>query len=169
MSRVTLLRSVTVLAVTIWACCLELLVACASTSDQHRLAKYVSPPANGPAAEIIANGGTAKAMLKGISGHVAMIDDAESPSFATVIRVAPGTHRLGIDCLFTGLNWSGRISDSLLQHVAVTGAMLEGRKYYVRCGIVGDKPRTWLSDTPDGTELPFGFNAVCSRACEGFP
>lgn len=144
------------------------LAACAAPSP-HALPKYRPPPVGAPAATL----------QLGRSARVWRVDDAETPSFASTVRVAPGAHRIGMNCLsfeidavhvFTdarGEPVAGAvIPKTTLQSVAVSGDFQAGVTYYARCVSVGGKPRAWLADAPDGDRLPEGFTSVCTRSCE---
>jgi hypothetical protein len=130
------------------------------------LPKYEPPSPGAPAAEILSIA-VMGAALKGVGGHLVTLDGAETPSFATALRVAPGSHKMGIDCLFNGIYLGGAFVDSLVQHVVVTGTLVAGQKYYVRCAVENAMPRSWLSDSPDAASLPQGFESVCTRSCTG--
>jgi len=52
-----------------------------------------------------------------------------------------------------------------VQFVLATGSFEPGKTYYVRCVAVNHRPRVWLSDAPDGADLPPGFTALCTRSC----
>ena len=67
---------------------LALLNGCAATAP-NALAKYQPPPAGEPAAVINV----------GKHGRAWSVDGAETPSFAEALRVVPGEHRVGINCL----------------------------------------------------------------------
>ena len=141
--------------------------ACASTSP-HALADYTAPAPSEPAA-IISVGATGRAWS---------IDGAETPSFATTLRVSPGEHRVGINCLSFAVVPAGiaaggpRVSStavfdykSTIHSALVTGAFVAERTYYERCATVDGEPRAWITDAPDGTDLPEGFSLLCTRGC----
>jgi len=158
-----------VLVLTVCAGAVAVLTGCASSSGEYTLAKYAAPSADSPAAQIHSTGGIWKGASRGITGGVATIDEAETPASADILRVAPGNHHLGINCLFMGQSWGGSVNQSLLQHIVVTGDILADRNYYVRCENVGGRPRAWLSEAPDSASLPPGFTSMCAQSCEGFP
>jgi hypothetical protein len=142
------------------------LSGCAANYGATPLAKYVPPPIGSPAAELH-NTSLAATSLKGIGGRASTLDGAEPPKFANSVRVAPGSHRVGIDCLFNGTffgDWFGR---NYMQHVFVTGTFTTGQLYYIRCAVDAGVARTWLSDSPDGSALPPGFESQCTSGCEG--
>src|SRR5215470_11307720 len=145
---------------------LALLSGCASTSP-NALPKHQPPPVGAPAAVIDAG-----------YGHAWSVDGAETPSFAKTVRVAPAEHRVGLNCLsyeivgaevLPGLGHLPTIAAVEIaygvQFVLVTGSFEPGKTYYVRCVAVNHQPRVWLSDAPDGSGLPPGFTAICTRAC----
>jgi len=66
---------------------LALLSSCASPAP-NALAKYQPPPAGMPAAVIDAGHGQAWS-----------VDGAETRSFAKTVRLVPGEHRVGLNCL----------------------------------------------------------------------
>ena len=163
--------------VVVCAQAIAMLTGCASNSP-HALPKY-QPPAQGrPAATIDV----------GKHGHAWSVDGAETPSFTNTLRLAPGEHRVGIDCLSYDISAiavmsaaaavGGAIaagvaasvipedkSPSKLQFVLVTGRFDAGKTYYSRCVSADGKPHAWLADSPDGDELPPGFSALCTRGC----
>jgi hypothetical protein len=145
---------------------LTLLSGCAATSP-NTLPKYQPPPAGAPAAIIDV----------GAHGHAWSVDGAETPSYAKTLFLAPGEHRVGINCLSfeTSIDFIPGgppppvtpvvISKSAAQFVLVTGAFKAATTYYTRCGAVNGQPRAWLADAPDGSDLPPGFSAICTREC----
>jgi hypothetical protein len=145
-----------------------MLAACASPSP-HSLPQYRPPPAGTPAATL----------QLGRFAHVWRVDDAETPSFASAVRVSPGEHRIGMNCLsfeidavhvFTDARGapvaSTAIPKTTIQSVALSGNFQAGVSYYARCVAVGGKPRAWLADTPHGDRLPEGFTSLCTRSCD---
>jgi hypothetical protein len=56
-------------------------------------------------------------------------------------------------------------SKSALQFVLVTGSFEAGRTYYARCVTSNGRPRAWLADALDGSDLPKGFTSICTREC----
>ena len=150
-------------------CCwaLTLLSSCAATSP-NALPKYQPPPTGAPASVIDV----------GVHGRAWLIDGAETPSFARTLRLTPGQHRVGINCLsFESLSIAfvpgGPAvpvipvvnSKAALQFVSVTGSFEGGKTYYARCVVVNEQPRAWLADAPDGSDLPKGFTSICTREC----
>jgi hypothetical protein len=147
---------------------LALLSGCAATSP-NALAKYQPPPAGEPAAVINV----------GKHGRAWSVDGAETPSFAEALRLLPGEHRVGINCLsyeilaidvlMTGarapLATPVVNARTALQFVLVTGSFEAGKTYYTRCVAVNGQPRAWLADAPDGSGLPQGFTSICTREC----
>jgi len=143
---------------------LALLSACAATSP-NALPKY-QPPADGAPAAVID---------VGKHGRAWSVDGAETPSLASTIRLAPGVHRVGINCLSLEISAAGVLLGggalaapfvkTPLQFVLVTGSFEAGRTYYTRCVAVDGQPRAWLADTPDGSDLPQGFTSICTREC----
>jgi hypothetical protein len=147
---------------------LALLSGCAATSP-NALAKYQPPPAGQPAAVIDA----------GKHGRAWSVDGAETPSFAGTLRLVPGEHRVGINCLsyetlavdvlMTGarapLATPVVNAKTTLQFVLVTGSFEAGKTYFTRCVAVNGQPRAWLADALDGSGLPQGFTSVCTREC----
>jgi hypothetical protein len=67
---------------------LGLFSGCAASSP-NALAKYQPPPAGAPAAIIDA----------GNHANASSVDGAETPPFSKTLRLAPGEHRVGINCL----------------------------------------------------------------------
>ena len=146
---------------------LALLSSCVATSP-NALPKYQPPPAEQPAATIDV----------GKHGHTWSVDGAETPSFAKMVRLVPGEHRVGINCLSFDIATFGilqggprapaiPIADvkAALQFVQVTGSFEAGKTYYTRCVAVNGQPRAWLADAPDGIDLPKGFTSICTREC----
>jgi hypothetical protein len=140
---------------------------CASTSS-HALARYQPPPMGAPAAVV----------NTGMNGRAWSVDGAETPSVARTLRLAPGDHRVGLNCLSFEILGIGvlpgvgrmppvAVADtaSSLQFVLVTGAFEAGKTYYVRCVSESGQARVWLADTPDGMDLPPGFSSLCTRSC----
>jgi hypothetical protein len=134
----------------------------------NALPKYRAPPEGQPAAIID--------FWK--HGHVWLVDGAEIPSFAKALRLAPGEHRVGINCLSSDIELTGMIvggprapvipigkGKTALQFVQVTGSFEAGKTYYTQCVAVNGQPRAWLADTPDGGDLPQGFTSICTREC----
>jgi len=114
----------------------------------------------------------------GKHGRAWSVDGAETPSFANTIRLAPGEHRVGINCLSFEVGAIGIVAggprapataatnfQTTLQSVLMTGPFEEGKTYYTRCVAVNGQPRAWLTDTPAGTDLPQGFTSICTREC----
>ena len=146
---------------------LALLSSCAAPSP-NALPKYQPPPVGQPAAVIEV----------GKHGRAWSVDGAETPSFANTIRLAPGEHRVGINCLSFEAGAIGIVAggprapataatnfQTTLQSVLMTGPFEEGKTYYTRCVAVNGQPRAWLTDTPAGTDLPQGFTSICTREC----
>jgi hypothetical protein len=146
---------------------LALLSGCAATSP-NALPKYQPPPAGEPAAVINV----------GKRGRAWSVDGAETPSFAQTLRLRPGEHRVGINCLsyeiesidiLIGVAPTPVIpvvnAKTALQFVLVTGPFDAGKTYYSRCVAVNGQPRAWLADAPDGSSLPRGFTSICTREC----
>lgn len=146
---------------------LALLSGCAATSP-NALPKYQPPPAGEPAA----------AIEVGKHGHAWSVDGAETPSFAKTLRLAPGEHHVGINCLSFEIESIGIIPggpiapvmplvnvQTALQFVLVTGTFEAGKTYYTRCVAVNGHPRAWLAEAPDGSDLPQGFTSMCTREC----
>jgi hypothetical protein len=147
---------------------LALLNGCAATSS-NALAKYQPPPAGEPAAVINV----------GKHGRAWSVDGAETPSFAEALRLVPGEHRVGINCLsyeilaidvlVTGARAPLAIpvvdAKTALQFVLVTGSFEAGKTYYTRCVAVNGQPHAWLADAPTGSDLPQGFTSICTREC----
>jgi hypothetical protein len=152
-------------------------VSCASNSP-YALLKY-QPPAPGSPAAIID---------VGKHGRAWSVDGTETPSFANALRLAPGEHRVGLNCVsydysvLAGISVAAAVGGAIpaaaiasaipedkapseLQFVLVTGSFDAGKTYYTRCVAVNGKPRAWLSDTPDGSDLPQGFSSICTRGC----
>jgi hypothetical protein len=138
------------------------------TTSPNALPKYQPPPVGAPAAVIDV----------GMHGHAWSIDGAETPSFARALRLAPGEHRVGINCLsfeILGIEvlagtphlpaTAVAITNSPAQFALVTGSFEPGKTYYTRCVAVNGQPRAWLADAPDGSDLPQGFTAICTREC----
>lgn len=159
------------------ALAVAMLVGCASTSP-NALPKYQPPAPGDPAATIDV----------GKHGRAWSVDGAETPSFANMLRLAPGEHRVGLNCLaydkvaVAAMSVAGAVGGALgaavaasaipddrppttLQFVLVSGRFEAGRIYYSRCVVVAGKPRAWLADSPDGSDLPPGFTAICTRGC----
>lgn len=146
---------------------LAVLCGCTTTSP-NALPKYQPPPPGQPVAVIDV----------GARGHAWSVDGAETPSFATTLRLAPGEHHVGLNCLsfeivsiqvMPGGPGVPAIpivnTNTALQFVLVTGAFEAGKTYYSRCVAVNGQPRAWLSDAPDGGDLPPGFKSICTRGC----
>jgi hypothetical protein len=146
---------------------LALLSGCAATSP-NALPKYQPPPAGTPAAVIDV----------GPHGHAWSVDGTETPSFAKTLRLTPGEHRVGINCLSFDISIDVVplgptppvtpvvIPKSAAQFVLVTGPFTAGQTYYTRCVAVNGQPRAWLADAPNGSDLPAGFTSVCTRECQ---
>jgi hypothetical protein len=146
---------------------LVLLSGCAATSS-NALPKYRPPPAGQPAAVIDV----------GKHGHAWSVDGAETPSFAKTLRLMPGEHRVGINCLSFEIEAIEMLPggprapaipvgnfETALQFVLVTGSFEAGKTYYTRCVAVDGQPRAWLADAPTGGDLPKGFTLICTREC----
>ena len=147
---------------------LELMTGCATTSP-NALAKYQPPPAGEPAAVINV----------GKHGRAWSVDGAETPSFAEALRLVPGEHRVGINCLsyeilaidvlLTGARAPVATpvvnAKTAAQFVLVTGPFEANKTYYTRCVTVNGEPRAWLADAPAGRDLPQGFTSICTREC----
>ncbi|MBS0396187.1 MAG: hypothetical protein JSR54_16325 [Proteobacteria bacterium] len=144
-----------------------LLAACASTAP-HALPRYRPPPAMEPAATIDV----------GTRAHAWSVDGAETPAFARTVRVAPGVHRVGLNCLSFELASVDAVASArgaapvttvmahtAVQSVVVTGPFEAGRTYYARCVATDGMPRAWLASAPDGSDLPPGFESICTRSC----
>jgi len=148
------------------ATALAVLSGCASAAP-NALPKY-QPPAEGAPAAVIDAG----------HGHAWSVDSAETPPFAKTIRLSPGEHRVGLNCLsfeIVGLQVVPGIGHLQtiaavdiaygVQFVLATGSFEQGKTYYVRCVAVHGQARVWLSDAPDSSDLPPGFTALCTRSC----
>ena len=126
---------------------------CASSSS-NALPKYEPPSERAPAATIDV----------GTHGHAWSVDGAETPSFAKTVRLVPGEHRVGINCLEYEVVAVGVLPTAVeaqiaygAQFVLVTGFFEPGRTYYTRCVAVNGRPRAWLADSPGGSDMPPGF------------
>jgi len=146
---------------------LVLLSGCVATSP-NVLPKYQPPPAGQLAAVIDV----------GKHGHAWSVDGAETPSFAKTLRLMPGEHHVGINCLSFEIAAMDLLPGghrapatpvanikTALQFVLVTGSFQAGQTYYTRCVAVNGQPRAWLADAPDGGDLPQGFTSICTREC----
>ena len=160
-----------------WAMCaalgaaaLSLLCACASTSSTSR-PPYQAPPTGAPAAELVGHSLVATGLpSRGSVGHVSFVDGMETSSLSGTVRVAPGVHRVGIDCFVKKPSDAGPFHFNWDVHqVAITGPFVAGQKYYVRCEATeGETARIWVAESPDVQSLPQGFNSVCTRSCPGY-
>lgn len=138
---------------------LALLSDCAGTSP-NALPNYYPPPLGAPAAVIDV----------GTRAQAWSVDGAETPSLARTLRLAPGGHRVGINCLSWEILGHPPAEPVFFptvtaQFVLVTGPFEAGRTYYARCVSTGGQPRAWLADVPDGNDLPRGFTSICTRRC----
>jgi hypothetical protein len=146
---------------------LGLVSGCAATSP-NALPKYQPPPVGEQAAVINV----------GKHGRAWSVDGAQTPSFAGTLRLVPGEHRVGINCLSYEIAAIDILLDGVrapaipmvnaktaLQFVLVTGSFETGKTYYARCVAVNGQPRAWLADAPDGSGLPQGFTSICTREC----
>jgi hypothetical protein len=156
---------------------IALLSGCTSNSP-NALQKYQPPAPESPAAIIDV----------GKHGHAWSVDGTETPSFANTLRLAPGEHRVGLNCLSYDISTVAVISAAAAvggaipaaaaasaipegksyataQFVLVTGRFEAGKTYYSRCVAVNGEPRAWLADSPNGSDLPQGFTALCTRGC----
>jgi hypothetical protein len=143
---------------------LSLMIGCATPSS-NGLPKYRPPPGDAPAAVID----------MGSHGHAWSVDGAETPSFAKTVRLAPGEHRIGINCLAFDIDFvpigaphqpmAAVVRNYAAQFVLVTGSFEAGKTYYTRCVEVNGQPRAWLADAPGGRDLPQGFTSICTREC----
>src|SRR5207237_6250341 len=124
-----------------WAMCaalgaaaLVLLGACASTSSTSR-PPYQAPPTGAPAAELVGHSMVATGLpSRGSVGHVSFVDGMETSSLSGTVRVAPGVHRVGIDCFVKKPSDAGPFHFNWDVHqVAITGSFVAGQKYYARC------------------------------------
>jgi hypothetical protein len=156
---------------------LATLIGCVSNSP-NALPKYQPPAPGNPAATIDV----------GSHGRAWSVDGTETPSFANTLRLAPGEHRVGLNCLSYDTSTAAVVAaaaavggavggaiaasavpqdkpPSTLQFVLVTGRFEAGKTYYSRCVAVDGKPHAWLADSPDGGDLPQGFTSLCTRGC----
>jgi hypothetical protein len=89
----------------------------------------------------------------GKHGHAWSVDGAETPSFASTLRLAPGEHRVGLNCLsydflamalrpgaLPALIMPPAKPPSALQFVLVNGQFEAGKTYYARCVAVDGQP-----------------------------
>ena len=133
-----------------------------------KLPKYSAPAAGSPAATIEV----------GTHGNVWYVDGSETPPFAKEVRVSPGEHRVGLNCLSfeivsvrTVVTVGSPIlipiinSKSALHVVMVSGPFLQEKKYYARCVSLNGEPRAWLADAPDAVDVPQGFAVTCVQGC----
>jgi hypothetical protein len=151
------------------AAAVSLLCACASTSPTSR-PRYQAPPTGAPAAELVGHSMVATGLPSRASvGHVSFVDGIETSSLSSTVRVAPGVHRVGIDCFVKKASDAGPFHFNWDVHqVAITGSFVAGQKYYVRCEATnGETARIWVGESPDAQLLPQGFNSVCTRSCPG--
>ncbi len=155
------------LRIVILASGLAISAGCSGTSP-NALPKYQPPGVADPAAVIDV----------GKHGRAWSVDGAETPSFANTVRLMPGEHRVGINCLSFDiatmdiLVGSGRVpgtagvgAKTAVQFVLVTGFFEANKTYYTRCVASNGQPHAWLADSPDGAGLPEGFTSVCTREC----
>lgn len=163
-----MVRATTTSALITLLCSATLALFSGSASNaQDALPKYQPPPVAMPAAVIDAGHGQAWA-----------VDGAETPSFAKTVRLAPGEHHVDLSCLayeIVGLHvlpGFGHLPTKAAvdiaygaQFVRVTGVFEPDKTYYVRCVAVNGEPRVWLAEARDGSELPAGFTALCTRSC----
>ena len=146
---------------------LALLSGCVATSP-NALPKYRPPPEGQPAAPIEV----------GKHANAWSVDGAETPSLAKRLRLVPGEHRVGINCLSFDMEDIGLVAGgprapaipvtnvkTALQCVQVTVTFAAGKTYYTRCVAVNGQPRAWLADAPHGSDLPPGFTSICTREC----
>jgi hypothetical protein len=151
----------------VFLCAVAGLGACGSTPP-HSLAKYTPPGLSEPAAIISV----------GLTGRAWSIDGAATPSIARTLRLSPGEHRVGINCLSFEVLPAGILVGALgassiavfdyrskLNFALVTGVFEDGKTYYERCATVGGEPRAWISSSPDGTDVPENFSLICTRGC----
>jgi hypothetical protein len=114
----------------------------------------------------------------GKHGRAWSVDGAETPSFCETLRLIPGEHSIGINCLSYEIEAIDILlggarapvtpvvsAKTTLQFVLVTGSFEAGNTYYTRCVAVNGQPRAWLADAPDGSGLPQGFTSICTREC----
>jgi hypothetical protein len=140
----------------VWAALL--CVSGCSSEPQQSLPRFEPPPAGAAAAEIIRHTDVATTAGHSFSGgdsFIATVDGAEVSSGASSVRVTPGVHRIGINCLFRA--W---VVVSTPQHTVVTGPFVAGQSYYAKCARENDKPRAWLAESPEGLALPQGFSSI---------
>ncbi len=133
-----------------------LITACASAA----LNRYEPPPSTAAAAYLVNQGGLAA------SARFPMVDGKETPSFGRLVRVAPGIHKLDVQCYhFEIANVTPGIwpyvpiivdSKTKLAWFSVTGRLSDKQEYYARCIMIDGKPFGFIAASPDGPPVP-GF------------
>jgi hypothetical protein len=130
-----------------------LLSACAAAPT----AKFEPPPSGAPAAVLVNQGG-----LRAFA-RFPMVDGKETPSFGGKIRVAPGVHKLHVQCYHFEVTG---VVPGLAPYVPVivntetkqgwfslTGSLVANQNYYARCVMVDGKPFGYIAASPDGPPL----------------
>jgi hypothetical protein len=92
-----------------------------------------------------------------------MVDGKETPSLGQLVRVAPGIHKLHIQCYhFEITNVTPGIlpfvpivvdSKTDLGWFSVTGSLRENQKYFARCVMIDGKPFGYIAASTDGPPL----------------
>jgi hypothetical protein len=92
-----------------------------------------------------------------------MVDGKETPSFGALVRVAPGIHRLHVQCYHFEIT---NVTPGILPFVpiivdsnteqgwfSVIGSLRENQRYFARCVTIYGKPFGYIAASPDGPPL----------------
>jgi hypothetical protein len=130
-----------------------LMTACATAPTNG----YEPPPSTAAAAYLVNQGGLAA------SARFPMVDGKATPSFGQLVRVAPGIHKLHVQCHhFEITSVTPGIwpyvpiivnSKTKLGWFSLTGSLSENQKYYARCIMIDGKPFGYIAASPDGPPL----------------
>ena len=128
--------------------------------------QYELPSQQAPAALLVSKTGlTAFARF-------AMVDGKETPLLGGELRVAPGPHKVHVQCYHfetkVGPGFMLALPRGVLLPItlnsetkqgwfSVAGHFASDQSYYARCVMVDEKPVGFISATPDGPPLP-GFD-----------
>jgi hypothetical protein len=92
-----------------------------------------------------------------------MVDGKETPPFAQQVRVAPGIHKLAIQCYhFEITNMIPGVlpyvpiivyTRTRLAWFSLTGRLVENDRYYAHCVMSRGKPFGYIAASPDGPPL----------------
>jgi hypothetical protein len=134
--------------------CIPAVMAACATAPNNR---YEPPPSTVAAAYLVNQGGISA------FARFPMVDGKETPSFGQLVRVAPGIHKLHVQCYHFEITnvtpgvlpFAPIIVDSKTDQgwFSVTGRLVENQRYFARCVMIDGKPFGYIAASPGGPPL----------------